>query len=112
MVIDFGVCYRSNISFFLFSGQFKNDSLSSLLMQCLTSITITRSYRKKTLWYRQYNTVDYTYWKDKQNQRKFFDQLATSLKIQDWTTVSLNTILENGGYFVNSFYNGSVSKGM
>jgi hypothetical protein len=54
------------------------------------------------------------YWNDINNQRTFFDDLAKSLNIQkpeDWNNVSLRTVLEKGGYFVNSIYKGSLPKG-
>jgi hypothetical protein len=54
------------------------------------------------------------YWQDKQNQRTFFDQLASKLHIQtqeDWYSVRLDTVIANGGYFVHTYYGGSLTKG-
>jgi hypothetical protein len=51
------------------------------------------------------------YWKDVQNQRHFFDQLAKKLNIQqpeNWDKVTLKTVLSEGGTFVNAYYNSSV----
>jgi hypothetical protein len=55
------------------------------------------------------------YWKDPTNQRKFFDKLATKLNIQtpeQWNRVLVQTVLKEGGSFVNNYYKGSVQKGV
>jgi hypothetical protein len=54
------------------------------------------------------------YWTDKANQKKFFDQLAQTLNIkrpEDWYFVTLRTVTEHGGSFINSHYNGSLIRG-
>jgi hypothetical protein len=47
-------------------------------------------------------------------QRAFFDQLATTLKVEkhtDWNAVDVNTVIEKGGSFIVSDYKGSLYKG-
>ncbi len=54
------------------------------------------------------------HWKEKSAQRKFFDELAASLKIkqpEDWHSVTTDTVLQSGGGFINYYYNGSLLKG-
>jgi hypothetical protein len=55
------------------------------------------------------------YWKDKKNQKEFFDQLAVKWNIQkpeDWHTVSTKKVIkEEGGSFIVTYYNGSPHKG-
>ena len=58
--------------------------------------------------------LPHVYWKDKNKQHVFFDELAKTLNIQkpeDWYSVSVKTVLEKGGSFVNTLYNGSVIRG-
>jgi hypothetical protein len=46
--------------------------------------------------------------------RQFFDDLAKKLDIkhpQDWNSVKIKTVIENGGSFINRFYKGSVRRG-
>jgi hypothetical protein len=53
-------------------------------------------------------------WKDIPNQRFFFDKLAAKLNIQkpeDWYSVQIETVLKEGGTFVNSVYKGSLIRG-
>jgi hypothetical protein len=56
------------------------------------------------------------YWKDKGNQKKFFDQLASKLNIRnndDWNKVTTRAVRKEGGdYFINQYYNGSLKQGM
>jgi hypothetical protein len=55
------------------------------------------------------------YWNDKSNQRKFFDQLALKLNVkkpEDWFSVRLQTVLDNGGSFVKTYYNQSLVHGL
>jgi hypothetical protein len=54
-----------------------------------------------------------TNWKDIKNQRKFFDQLALELGIQnpeDWNFVHSKDIAKAGGSFVYRYY-GSLMQG-
>jgi hypothetical protein len=55
------------------------------------------------------------YWKNKRNQKAFFDQLALKLNIQkpeDWNNVTTERVLEEeGGKFVMDHYKGSWKKG-
>ena len=55
------------------------------------------------------------YWKDKQNQKEFFDQLAIKWNIQkpeDWNNVTYKMVLnEQGGNFIKAYYNGSLQQG-
>jgi hypothetical protein len=55
------------------------------------------------------------YWKDKQNQKEFFDQLAIKWNIQnpeDWNKVTREMVYKEGGRdFLNTFYNGSLQQG-
>jgi hypothetical protein len=54
------------------------------------------------------------YWKDVKNQRTFFDQLATKLEVttpEDWLAVPKKVLLEEGGRFVYTQYNGSLLQG-
>jgi hypothetical protein len=54
------------------------------------------------------------YWKDKRNQKRFFDQLAIKWNIQhieEWNHVTLKMVLKEGGYFVGYYYKYSLPKG-
>jgi hypothetical protein len=54
------------------------------------------------------------YWKDKRNQKAFFDQLAVKLNIQkleDWNNVAPSTVFKEGGHFIHLHYNSSVRQG-
>jgi hypothetical protein len=54
------------------------------------------------------------YWKDKENQKKFFDQLAIKWNIQkqeDWNKVTYDMMLKEGGSFIVHYYNSSVQQG-
>jgi hypothetical protein len=55
------------------------------------------------------------YWRDLQNQRTFFNQLAVKLNIQhpeDWYKVHKKTVINFGGTFIDSsLYGGSIRKG-
>jgi hypothetical protein len=56
----------------------------------------------------------YGYWKDLQNQKKFFDQLAIKWNIQkpeDWHKVTYKMVVKEGGSFVSDYYNGSLTQG-
>jgi hypothetical protein len=47
----------------------------------------------------------YGYWKDKENQKKFFDQLAIKWNIQkpeDWNKVTKEMVMKEGGSFITS----------
>jgi hypothetical protein len=49
-----------------------------------------------------------------ENQRKFFDNLAHSLNVktqEDWKNVKLQTVIDNGGSFIFSKYNGVLARG-
>jgi hypothetical protein len=54
------------------------------------------------------------YWKDKENQKKFFDQLAIKWNIQkpaDWNKVTYDMVLKEGGSSIVYYYNGSLKEG-
>jgi hypothetical protein len=54
------------------------------------------------------------YWKNLDNQRAFFDRLATKLNIQkpeDWMNVSHYDVMQERGFFIKTYYNSSVVKG-
>jgi hypothetical protein len=54
------------------------------------------------------------YWKDKENQKKFFDQLAIKWNIQkleDWNKVTYDIVLKEGGRFIVYYYNNSLQQG-
>jgi hypothetical protein len=54
------------------------------------------------------------YWKDINNQRAFFDQLASQLDIQkpeDWHRITASMVIEKGGRFIKKYYGESLSKG-
>jgi hypothetical protein len=54
------------------------------------------------------------YWKDKKNQKAFFDQLAIKYNIQkpeDWHKITREMALKEGGSFITKHYNGSLRKG-
>jgi hypothetical protein len=58
--------------------------------------------------------VEKGHWDINSNQRKFFDGLASLLNIrkpQDWEHITTKLVLESGGSFVNSHYNGSLQRG-
>jgi hypothetical protein len=53
-------------------------------------------------------------WANVTNQRAFFDKLAVSLNVkspEDWYKVNVKTVLQEGGYFVNKYYKGSLIRG-
>jgi hypothetical protein len=53
------------------------------------------------------STHKHGYWKDKHNQKKFFDQLAIKLNIKtkdDWNNVTEEMVLKEGGYFFRRYY--------
>jgi hypothetical protein len=54
------------------------------------------------------------YWSDKENQKKFFDQLAVKLNIQkkdDWNNVTIEMVLKEGGSFIRTYYGSSLQRG-
>jgi hypothetical protein len=54
------------------------------------------------------------YWKNIDNQRAFFDQIAVELrvnKLEDWNSVPVKKVVEKGGSFVKYLYNGSLREG-
>jgi hypothetical protein len=54
------------------------------------------------------------YWKDKKNQKEFFDQLAIKWNIQkpeDWNKVTNRMVLKEGRSFITNYYNGSLKQG-
>jgi hypothetical protein len=55
------------------------------------------------------------HWKDKENQKEFFDQLAIKWNIQkpeDWNKVTNKMVLKEGGRFIDRYYNGSLQQGI
>jgi hypothetical protein len=55
------------------------------------------------------------HWKSITNQRAFMDQLAIKLDIkkpEDWYKVTTRMVVNEGGGFVISYYNGSVKQGI
>jgi hypothetical protein len=67
-------------------------------------------YPEKTFDYKK----PHSYWKDKQNQKAFFDRLAIKWNIQkpeDWNTVTVYMVLKEGGKFISHYYNNSVKQG-
>jgi hypothetical protein len=60
-------------------------------------------------------TLPYGFWKDKQNQKAFFDKLAIKWNIQkpeDWNKVTRSMVMNEGGTFIHAHYDGSVRKGI
>jgi hypothetical protein len=54
------------------------------------------------------------HWKDKENQKEFFDQLAIKWNIQkpeDWHKVTNKMVMKEGGGFVTHYYNNSLKYG-
>jgi hypothetical protein len=54
------------------------------------------------------------YWKDVGHQRTFMDQLAVKLNIQkpeEWYNVTCNTVYQEGAWFVQMYYGGSLLQG-
>jgi hypothetical protein len=54
------------------------------------------------------------FWKDKENQRVFFDQLGVKLNIQqpeEWLKVTRERVLKEGGKFVDTYFRSSVVQG-
>lgn len=76
----------------------------------------------KREWFPNMRSKSYGYWKDKQNQRKFFEGLVKILNInepKDWGKVTVNSVHEYGGkslliHYQNSLYRAlcSVYKGV
>jgi hypothetical protein len=55
------------------------------------------------------------HWKDKDNQKEFFYQLAIKWNIQkpeDWNKVTCDMVLKEGGRFIVDYYNGSLQQGI
>jgi hypothetical protein len=55
------------------------------------------------------------YWKNKENQKKFLDQLAVKWNIrkpEDWHYVTVEMVLKEGGNFIISQYSGSLQRGI
>jgi hypothetical protein len=55
------------------------------------------------------------HWKDKENQKVFFDQLVIKWNIQkpeDWNKVTYNMVVKEGGRFIVDYYNGSLQQGI
>jgi hypothetical protein len=53
-------------------------------------------------------------WKDLSTQKAFLDKLAIKLNIQkpeDWTKVTTNMAVKEGGHFIDRYYKGSLAKG-
>jgi hypothetical protein len=66
---------------------------------------------------RSYTTITKPrgYWKAKENQKEFFDQLAIKWNIQkpdDWNKVTNEMVLKEGGNFIANYYNGSLQRGI
>ena len=76
--------------------------------------SISSPQRKSTL-ERSYATTKPTgYWKAKENQKEFFDQLAIKWNIQkleDWNKVTCDMVVKEGGYFIANYYNSSLQQG-
>jgi hypothetical protein len=54
------------------------------------------------------------YWNDINNQRAFFDKMASLLNVQkedDWYSVSVKSVIQHGGSFIKRHYNGSIIRG-
>jgi hypothetical protein len=54
------------------------------------------------------------YWKDKANQKSFFDQLAIKWNIknpEDWNKFTTKDVLREGGGFIVTYYNESLRQG-
>jgi hypothetical protein len=54
------------------------------------------------------------YWKDKENQKAFFDKLSINWNIkkpEDWCKVTRRMVLSEGGKFIDTYYNGSLKRG-
>jgi hypothetical protein len=54
------------------------------------------------------------YWNNVAHQREFFQKLEAKWNIKsqnDWYQVKLTNVLKEGGYFINSIYNGSLLQG-
>jgi hypothetical protein len=65
--------------------------------------------------YPEYVPEKYVYWKDKQNQKAFFDQLTAKWnirKLEDWNNVTKEMVLkEKGSSFITRYYEDSLQKG-
>jgi hypothetical protein len=61
-----------------------------------------------------FSSIPSGYWDDKQNHRRFFDDLAANLNISvdQLATVPARNIVAEGGFFLNSHYDGSVQQGI
>jgi hypothetical protein len=72
--------------------------------------SLSSSPRSKYITGRSYTTPKSTpkpqgYWKDKKNQKEFFDQLAVKWNIQkpeDWNKVTNKMVFKEGGRFIGS----------
>jgi hypothetical protein len=55
------------------------------------------------------------HWRDKANQKAFFDKLADKWNVEkkeDWNRITTTMVFKEGGKFINRLYNGSLTKGM
>ena len=80
-------------------------------MNILTEVALRTIYPDHT--WTNASHKSFGYWKDLNNQRKFFDDLAVKLHItkpEDWYSVSTKTLLEHDGSFIKTYY-GSLIQG-
>jgi hypothetical protein len=59
--------------------------------------------------------VNAGYWKNTDNQRTFFDKLATKLNVRtidDWYSVTIQQVAHNGGAGLLKHYNSSLRRGI
>jgi hypothetical protein len=62
----------------------------------------------------EFKTNFYEYWQDKQNQKAFFDKLASKWNIkkpEDWNKVTPAMVIKEGGSFIVTYYKNSVKQG-
>ena len=64
-------------------------------------------------WFENLLSVPQGYWKNKENQRKFFDSLQNRFDIQhpkEWGKVTLQQVIEAGGVTLLDYYQRSIFK--
>jgi hypothetical protein len=74
-----------------------------------------RYYSSKSELVQMRSTKGKGHWSDKHHQKEFFDKLAIKLnikKLDDWNNVTKSMVVKEGGHFINSYYNSSLTKGI
>jgi hypothetical protein len=100
-----------------FINSYYNGSLAKGIILYLPSNSLSKALKAaypehQHVWQHWRTNKPKRHWNVKENQRKFFDELAVKYNIQkpeDWYTITMNMI--KGGGFINTQYGGSLIQG-